>query len=303
MVRISAVVCTHNRAGYLRKALVSLAGQALPPDQHEIIVVDNASSDETRAVVQEVAGLPNLHYVYEGVPGLSRARNVGWQAARGEYVAYLDDDAVASPGWLAAYLRRFDEFRPAPGSVGGRCMPIWEAPKPEWLSDRLLSHFSVFHWSEAPAVLRQDQWLSGCNIAYPRRLLEKVGGFGEGLGRTGGSLLGNEENFIRLKLDALGWPSVYDPGIVVDHHISASRLTKEWFRRASFGQGMSEALMVRLDRRPSLSSRAAMALGKIVWSIPRSALMFAEASDAGRFRRECQVREVAGFAAGMWRAS
>ena len=94
-VQISAVVCTHNRAAYLRKALQSLVDQTMAQELYEIIVVDNASTDGTKQVVSEYSGASNLRCLYEPVIGLSRARNTGWGNARGEYVAYLDDDAVA----------------------------------------------------------------------------------------------------------------------------------------------------------------------------------------------------------------
>lgn len=299
--RVSAVICTHNRASYLRKSIASLATQSVDPSEYEIVVVDNASTDSTREVVEQFSDLPNLRYLYEPVPGLSQARNTGWKNARGEYVAYLDDDAVASPDWVAGYLRSFQTFEPVPGSVGGKCEPIWEAPKPDWLSDRMLGPLSVFHWSDMPAVLSKDQWLSGCNIAYPKRALETLGGFGADLGRTGTRLLGNEENYVRRKLDARGLPSVYDPGIVVGHHVSPQRLSKDWFRRVSYGQGASDAIMLKLDTRPSRWSRAYLTLRKAMWALPRLALMLVEPSEAGRFRRECQVRQAAGYVTELWR--
>src|SRR5436309_2344962 len=138
-IQISALICTRNRADYLRKAMQSLATQSLPCEQYEIIVVDNGSEDHTRAVVDEFASLTNLVYIYEATPGLSRARNVAFRRAKGEFVAFLDDDAVASPQWLEKYLEVFRTYSPTPGSVGGKCEPIWEIPQPAWLEDRLLT--------------------------------------------------------------------------------------------------------------------------------------------------------------------
>ena len=97
----SVVVPTLNRADSLRSAIESLLSQdtSLP---YEIIVVDNDSSDRTRDVVESFMKKAHgrLRYVFEGVPGLSVARNAGIAAANGEVVAFIDDDAMASPDWL-----------------------------------------------------------------------------------------------------------------------------------------------------------------------------------------------------------
>src|SRR5258706_11020169 len=120
-VQISALICTRNRADYLRKALQSLAVQSLPRAQYEIIVVDNGSEDHTKDVVDAYCHMTNLVYIYEETPGLSRARNVAFRRAKGQFVAFLDDDAVGSPMWLEKYLEVFQTFKPTPGSVGGKC--------------------------------------------------------------------------------------------------------------------------------------------------------------------------------------
>ena len=90
-IRISAVICTHNRASFLRSALRSLMAQTLDPSAYEILIVDNASTDDTRSVVDgERHAQPLVRYVHEGTVGVSRARNAGWRNARAALVAYLD---------------------------------------------------------------------------------------------------------------------------------------------------------------------------------------------------------------------
>jgi len=294
-VRISAVVCTHNRAAYLRRALQSLVGQTLDQELHEIIVVDNGSQDNTKQVVGEFSAVPNLRYLDEPLIGLSRARNTAWRNAQGEYVAYLDDDAVACPEWLAKFLDVFETFVPRPGSVGGKCEPIWEAPKPDWLSDKMLGYLSIFHWSDVPIILNEQQWLSACNIAYPKELLQAAGGFREDLGRQGNKLRAGGEDYLRQQLDSWGCCSVYHPEIVVGHHISPSRLTKRYFRRMAYWMGLSNAIMLDPGGRLSLTLRARLALTRIGWALPRLFLMLIATSSAARFRRQCQVLEATGY--------
>ena len=299
-IRISAVVCTYNRAAYLRKAVRSLVEQTLRRDLYEIIVVDNGSKDETRQVVEEFSDVPNLRYLYEPVLGLSRARNTGWSNARGEYVAYLDDDAVAGPSWLAHILDAFESSSFDPGSVGGNAEPIWEGLRPAWLGDNLLCTLSVFKWSDVATVLNENQWLSGCNVAYRKELLEQLGGFKESLGRKGKQLLANEEADMQRRLRELGFASVYSPDIAVRHHISGSRLTRKWFRKARYGQGFSEALMLNQDGGLPVRIRVWLTVKRIAWSLPRLLLMFTENSEAARFRRQCQAIETIGYASGLW---
>ncbi len=105
---ISAVVCTRNRVQSLRHALRSLAQQSLASDHFEIIAVDNHSTDGTAAWVREIAtSVPNIRYMFEPSLGLNHARNAGWRAANSEFVAFVDDDAVADRHWLNVLLAKF----------------------------------------------------------------------------------------------------------------------------------------------------------------------------------------------------
>ncbi|MEO8391389.1 MAG: glycosyltransferase [Chloroflexota bacterium] len=297
---ISALICTRNRANYLRRAIESLVNQTLSPDQYEIIVVDNASEDTTAALLQEYAHLPHLRSIYEPVLGLSRARNTAWQNAHSPLVAYLDDDAVACPTWLEKIVEVFQSFSPTPGSVGGKCEPIWEAPQPLWLSDQMLSALSVYDWSPVPIVLNQEQWVSGCNIAFPVRVLEELGGFREDLGRKGTKLLSGEETFLRRQLDAHGYKTIYHPEIVVGHHISPHRLTKKWFRNHAYCTGQSAAVMAKVDRPLPTRTRAQVSFKRILWMIPRLPLTIAAARPSDRFRRQTQFLETLGYISGLW---
>ena len=300
-IRISAVVCTHNRAAYVRKALQSLVDQSLPLELHEIIVVDNASQDDTKQVISEFSNAANLRYLYEPVIGLSRARNTGWRNAQGTYVAYLDDDAIACPGWLAKFLSVFETVTPRPGSIGGKVDGIWEAPRPDWLSDKMLGFLAIVDWSDVPTVVNEGQWLPGCNVAYPRELLQKAGGFREDLGKQGIEPRQNDEIYLRHQLDSWGLCSMYHPEIVVGHHVPPSRLTKRYFRQITYWTGLSDAIMLNPDGRLTPALRARLGLTRIGWSLPRLFLMLISTNPAARFRRQCQILEAMGYVSGLWR--
>lgn len=247
-IRISAIICTLNRAAYLQKAVQSLVEQTLPQEQYEIIVVDNGSTDNTESTVEDFRHFENLHYIYEPIMGLSQARNTGWQNAQGEYVAYMDDDAIATPEWLQRIIQAFDNMQPSPGSVGGRVIPIWEVERPAWLPTELERALSIVDWSEKPTFLTEDyQFLAGTNVAYPREILERVGGFSTNLGRKASGLLSSEEILLKRQLERHNLGIYYDPDISVYHHIPAERLSKRWFYRRAFWQGVSDVILQHLE--------------------------------------------------------
>jgi glycosyltransferase involved in cell wall biosynthesis len=242
-IKISAIVCTYNGEKVLEKAIQSLLRQTLNKKNYEILVVDNGSTDGTRNIIRQFQSEDNLRYIFEPELGLSKARNTGWQMAQGEFVAYLDDDAIACPKWLERILNTFRAV-PEAGVIGGRVNPIWEAPRPTWLSDTMLIGLSVINWSEEPTFLNEGQSLLGGNVAYLRRLLKKTGGFSPELGRKGNCLLSNEENLLIMKIKEMGFKEYYHPGISIEHLVPADKLRKDWFEKRYYWQGISDA---RLD--------------------------------------------------------
>ena len=301
-VKISSVICTFNRAHYLRKALQSLVDQALPKEQYEIIVVDNHSTDDTNEVVREEFGyVSNLRYIYESILGLSQARNTGWKNARGRYVAYLDDDAVADQGWLAKIIEVFETVKPQPGCVGGKVEPIWETPRPAWLLDNMTSWLAILNYSDTPVALDNPNYLVGANIAYPRHLLEMMGGFQTSLGRRGKSLLSNEETLLHRELNTMGYACMYHPEIIAWHHIQAYRLKKAWFIRRLYWQGVSDAL-VQIEREPPSALRRlrfALSATRRVLSPQRLADLAVPSNDPQRFERKCLTFLQIGYLLGL----
>jgi glycosyltransferase involved in cell wall biosynthesis len=110
MPRVSVIVCTYNRASFLEKSIGSIRTCGLSPDEREIVVVDDGSTDNTKHVIGQLAG-PDLKYIYQTNHGLSTARNTGINAASGEYIAYLDSDDYWLPG-VAPKMMAFLETHP-----------------------------------------------------------------------------------------------------------------------------------------------------------------------------------------------
>jgi glycosyltransferase involved in cell wall biosynthesis len=263
-------VPTFNRADLLAKALETLARQSLPRDQYEVIVVDNNSTDDTRQVVDGLRHqMPNLRYLFEAEQGVSAARNRGWQAAAAPLVAFQDDDALAGPDWLEQYLRAFASQSPAPGCVGGRIEPIWESPRPAWLPDALLWCYSVLDQPGRPVILQGPVFPPAANLAFQRRVLERLGGFTLSMGRRNGKLLSGEETLVIRQMLRLGPACLFWPQASVRHLVSTGRLNVAWLTRRMYWEGVSCAISRRQLEPMSRRRRLRLAVHAL-WRIAQS---------------------------------
>ncbi|MFL5894438.1 MAG: glycosyltransferase family 2 protein [Thermoleophilaceae bacterium] len=210
MTPVSVVVPTRNRARRLEALLASLADQ--DGADAEVVVVDNASEDDTPAVVAAA----RARAIRLAAPmGPAVARNAGWRAARGDLVVFTDDDCVAQPGWIAALAAV--HARDAEAVIQGRTVP----------DPREAARLGAFARSQA--VTGPGPWFQTCNIAYPRALLERLGGFDESFTDAAGedTDLGWRaiEAGARVIFEpaALNWHAVHEPGA-----LALVRATQKW---------------------------------------------------------------------------
>lgn len=298
---VTVVICTHNRAAYLREALESVILQLDPQD--EVLVIDNRSTDETREVVRSFEGSGHVRYLFEEMLGLCHARNAGWRNAAGAYVAYLDDDAVACPGWLAA-LRAAFRMLPAAGAVGGRVEPIWQGERPVWLSDEIAMSLTIVDWSESPKMISdvRNEWLVGANMAFPAAVLATIGGFEPRLDRIGSNMLSGGDVYLQEQIIGAGYPCFYYPAMAVRHRVPASRLSKKWFRRRYYWQGISDSVMYRLRHSRSTGriwSQALRRAARLLAAPGRILELVVSSDDPARFTRKCFLMIELGYIAGL----
>lgn len=241
---ITVAICSHNRAAFVDKAVASLAAQTLAPRKFDVLIVDNASSDDTGAVVQRwVAADSRVRGVREDRLGLSHARNRAIAETSARYLAFLDDDAIASPRWLECLLEAFESVSPAPIAVGGPVTPIWGAPRPAWLVDGIRGCLTIVDWGDKPRSLDLSrEYIAGANMAFERDALVAIGGFDVGLGRVGGRLLSGEEILVLRQLVRRGGIVHYDPRASVQHYVPPERLDKRWFYQRYYWEGISQAV-------------------------------------------------------------
>ncbi len=246
MTSISAIICTHNRARFLDRALSSLTAQSLCQNDYEVIVVDNASSDRTSEVVRAwQARVSNLRYIHEARLGLSSARNTGWAAASSPYVAFLDDDARASHDWLRSHLSIFDSAPVSPSCIAGRVLLDWGSGPPSWLPPRYYNVYSGNDLGEKNRILAGKEYgcVVGANMAFRRDVLESIGGFDPALGRKGGCLLSGEESAVIHRLRERGDQVWYAADAVVWHAVLQDRRRRVWLWRRMFWDGATQPML------------------------------------------------------------
>jgi glycosyltransferase involved in cell wall biosynthesis len=258
-MKLTVIICTYNRADTIGKALQSVLASVLPGGlEWEVLVVDNNSKDHTRAAVNEfcLRHPGRVHYLFEPQQGLSNARNAGIRQARGEIIAFTDDDVTVEPTWLGNLTAGLHDG--AWAGAGGRIRPPADFTPPDWLtldggamdSSGVLALFDV---GSAPGELEKAPF--GANMAFRKEIFEKYGGFRPDLGRCGDSLLSNEDTEFGGRLMAAGIRLRYEPSAIVYHPVPKERLSQNYFLAWWFAHG--RAMFRQIGKRPS------------VWGIPR----------------------------------
>lgn len=241
----SVVVCayTEDRWPRLVAAVESVLAQE-PPAAETILVADHCPSLERRA--QDLWGGRGVRVVPNtGPQGLSAARNTGITVAGGDVVAFLDDDAVAQPGWLARHLVHYADPRVV--GVGGRIEPLWEATEPDWFPREFgwVVGCSYVGLPDVPTTVRNP---IGANMSFRRDVVERVGGFAESLGRVGTATQGCEETELSIRATRAvpGGRILYDPTAAVHHVVPPARGRWSYFRQRCWSEGRSKAQVSRL---------------------------------------------------------
>ncbi len=236
---ITVVLCTYNRSKYLATALKSAAALVLPESvEWEILVVDNNSNDSTREVVADFCDRFPSHfrYLFEPQQGKSNALNAGIRAARGNIVAFMDDDVRVEPTWLqnlTAALRDGEW-----SGAGGRVVPEWSRPAPRWISPQAwyaTGPLVQFDLGDKAGELVEPPF--GTNMAFRKSMFEKHGDFRPELGPRPGSEIRNEDSEFGARLLAAGERLRYEPAAVVYHPVPENRIDKDFFLAWWFHKG------------------------------------------------------------------
>jgi len=231
---ISVVLCTYNRCELMAAALHSVCEQTLDRSRYEIIVVDNNSTDRTKQHVLEVSRrYPHVRYCFEGKQGASHGRNTGVQAARGQYIACIDDDCTVPREWLS--IAQEIIAREAPRLFGGPYRPFYISQKPRWYLDR----YGSLDGGSVARAFGDEEYLPGTNLFIRRSLLEQLGGFCPNFGGVGDKRGYGEEIVIQRRARR-EWPSeviYYYPDLRVLHLVRPEKMRLLWCANHMFTVG------------------------------------------------------------------
>jgi glycosyltransferase involved in cell wall biosynthesis len=248
--RITVAVCTRARLHYVTRCLAALAALVPESPPWRLIVVDNdttgASAERLKALITPFDG---ARYVPCAREGISHARNVALAEAAEGWIAFLDDDAVPAPGWLAGFAAAHADAPAGTAVIAGRIDPDFEAPLPPWWRPSWMGILSV---QPVPGrgrighdALPGEVWPIAANLAFAVAPLAAAGGFPDWPSRKGNSLLSGEEAYAARLLEQRGHAVWYDDRMLAMHTIQAPRMSPAWLLRRMAGQGATDALMDR----------------------------------------------------------
>ncbi|WOD40830.1 glycosyltransferase [Nodosilinea sp. E11] len=239
-IALSIAIPTYRRHQLLMDTLDSVVSQR-PGFDFEVLVLDNECSLDLKTRVESFAQsitVP-LRYLSVEAIGLHNGRNTGAQLSSGDIIVYIDDDVIAPQGWLENICQPF--LDPAVGGVGGRTLPRWESPPPNWVKALEPSFFSLLDLGSETRAMTESELPYGCNMAFRRDLVVKLGGFPpDGVG--GGWIewrRGDGETGFARKVKQAGHVIMYSAEGWLYHRIPLSRQSFKFIRHRAMKSAVS----------------------------------------------------------------
>ncbi len=301
--RVSVVICAYDQRRLpLTRAAVAAALAQVPAPEVVLVIDHNPALLES---MQAEFGDRAIVLANADGRGLSGARNTGVRASSGSVVAFLDDDAVPGEGWLATLTAPFAD--PHVLAAGGHAVPVWEPRQPSWFPDEFLWVVGCSYAGQKREGATRN--VLGCNMAFRRSTLERLGGFDPSLGRRGNRPLGCEETELCIRATKVvpDGEVVLVEGCEVRHFVSADRHTAGYFFRRCFMEGISKARLSSLSGAGSMSSERGHLLSVLPRAFVRDLFAPLRGDMSGPVRAFAlaagTVTTVVGFLAGPVRAS
>ena len=242
--KVSVILCAYTMARWpdICEAINSLRQQKLRPDEI-VLVIDHNDNLLARATKEDWSDVVVVANRYG--QGLSGARNTGIVTARHDLLAFLDDDAVAAPDWLAEYVYHAAES----GVLGctGTITPHWIGTRPGWFPEEFLWTVGCSYRGQ-PIAAQPVRNVLGASMLIKRTVFTKSGGFSSRLGRSGGTLVSCEETemCIRAGVACPNGCFLFVPSADVAHKVPSGRLTWNYFLRRCYAEGQSKAFLAML---------------------------------------------------------
>lgn len=266
-MRVSVIICgyTMDRFEVITAAIDSVLAQTHRP--LEVIIIIDGNFNLYDRISTIYCDKPAIHIeLNDQNRGISYSRTRGAELATGEVVAFIDDDAVAEPNWIAEHVRVYEESDAV--AVAGPVVPMWTETEPRWFP-------SEFYWlvgCTEPGFAEDGDEIRngyGSNVSYLREVFLEVGGYDVNTGRKGDRHIQAHEAPVGIKLrDRCNKSVIFKVDAKVHHRLFMYRGRFTWLLRRSFWQGYSKRLMQRLYTHNQENERE-FALGVILHGIPR----------------------------------
>jgi glycosyltransferase involved in cell wall biosynthesis len=239
---LELIICTHNNASMLEATLEAISRQELrAAERWAVLVVDNNCTDNSGFVVERYrrsGKIPGLRVITETTLGLTPARACGVQNTAAPWIAFVDDDCILEPDWVAQAIK-FASNHPGCGAFGGRVSVEWTAPPPDYVHNFKYA----FAEQELGPCARRVGCLVGAGMVVNRAALAAVGWSDQPLlaDRVGKKLVSGGDVEIALRIGSR-YELWYNPACRLRHLIPASRTRKRYLRQINYGLGSSKLL-------------------------------------------------------------
>ena len=252
-IAASACICTYNGAARIGAVIKALAAQTLSTDSWELLVIDNASMDDTSAIAERMlaqAFSGSGRVVREAHPGLSFARVRAVQEAKAQVLCFLDDDNLPNPDYIEKAIAAF-KTKPKAGVIGGKVLAQWEA-KPTALAEKVAPFaLAICDHGDAPQLIDgTGAGIVGAGMCVRRKALEEAYGSklcaGSVTGRKGTNLISGEDTALCVAARQMDYECWYEPSLVIRHLLPARRMEKDYLVRLYEGIGRGQAAVRRL---------------------------------------------------------
>jgi glucosyl-dolichyl phosphate glucuronosyltransferase len=245
---VSVIIPTCKRAELLLDCVASILENDF--GDFEILIVDQDAARTLEGDLRRrFQGDVRLVYLFLEEASLSRARNLGIERARGRILVFSDDDTEVAPGWLRAYVDAFDACGQEPAVVGGRLDPIWLAPKPDWVPPKKEYLLGIYNDHDGLIPMPEHILPIGANFAAHRKVVDAIGPFDERLGYSYSrkrGMIGGEDSLFSLRARAAGYALYHQAAARAWHKMAATKLTKRYFLRRSFWEGVTLLTVLHL---------------------------------------------------------
>lgn len=253
-------ICTYNRVSYLKKCIEALLPQ-VSLEETTISVIDNRSTDETKAYVLQLAkSNSGIRYIQELSSGLSHARNRAWKDSRFQWVFYLDDDCIPADDLVDQALQLI-LHQPIADMYGGIIWPMFESKPPQWLP----ADYGIFSMPfEKLTVVDKGYARGGC-MMISVQALQEVGGFNTSLGMKGSEMRYGEEIDLQVRMRKMGYKIAYAPQLKTGHFVRNEKIRLIWMLSSEYARNRDKMVFAPITFKHASLNLLRTLAGRIVW--------------------------------------